>query len=65
MRLRRAGRLLLALAAAGIIAALAVGAWRQTGYWRDSETLWVRDMMYPNLVGHYNLGLALAARTSA
>ena len=46
--------------AAGIIAALAVAAWQQTGYWRDSETLWVRDLMYPNLVGHYNLGLALA-----
>ncbi len=58
---RRAGRFLLALSAAGIIAALAVVAWRQTGYWRDSETLWVRDMMYPNLVAHYNLGLALAA----
>ena len=57
---RRAGRFLLALSAAGIIAALAVDAWRQTGYWRNSETLWVRDMMYPNLVAHYNLGLALA-----
>ncbi len=52
---------LLALSVAGIVAALAVGAWRQAGYWRDSETLWVRDTMYPNLVGHYNLGLALAA----
>ena len=58
---RRAGRFLLALAAAGIIAALAVAAWRQTGYWRDSETLWVRDMMYPNLVGHLQFRLALAA----
>jgi tetratricopeptide (TPR) repeat protein len=53
-------RLLLALSAAGIVAALVVAAWRQTGYWRDSETLWVRDMMYPNTTAHYNLGLALA-----
>jgi tetratricopeptide (TPR) repeat protein len=58
---RRAGRFLLVLAAVGIVAALVVAAWRQAGFWRDSETLWVRDMMYPNLVGHYNLGLALAA----
>ena len=54
------GRFLLALSAAGIIAALAVAAWQQTGYWRDSETLWVRDMMYPTNTAHYNLGLALA-----
>ncbi len=53
-------RFLLALSVAGMIAALAVAAWRQTGYWRDSETLWGRDMMYPNLVAHYNLGLTLA-----
>ena len=37
------------------------GAWKQTTYWKNSETLWVRDLMYPNLVGHYNLGLVLAA----
>ena len=47
--------------AAGIIAAFAVAAWHQTGYWYDSESLWVRDMMYPNAVAYYNLGLALAA----
>ena len=42
------GRFLVApIAAAGIIAALAVAAWQQTGYWRDSETLWVRDMHVP------------------
>jgi len=58
---QRASRFLLALAATGIVAALAVGAWRQTGYWRDSETLWVRDEMYPNSVGFYNFGLVLAA----
>ena len=26
-----------------------------------AQTLWRRDMMYPNIVAHYNLGLALAA----
>jgi len=57
---RRASRVFLALSAVGMIAALAVATWRQTGYWRDSETLWVRDLMYPNLVAHYNFGLALA-----
>ncbi len=54
-----ASRILVALAAAGIVAALAVAAWRQTAYWQNSETLWVRDLMYPNLTGRYNLGLAL------
>ena len=53
---RRASCLVLALASAGIIAALVVGAWQQTAYWRDSETLWGRDMLYPNTVAHYNLG---------
>jgi tetratricopeptide (TPR) repeat protein len=57
---RRASRFLLALSAAASLAALAAGAWQQTTYWRDSETLWVRDMMYPNIIAHYNLGLALA-----
>jgi len=51
---------LLAFSAAGMVAALAVAAWQQTGYWHDSETLWGRDLMYPNLVAHYNLGLTLA-----
>ena len=54
-------RFILALSVAGMIAALTFAAWRQAGYWRDSETLWVRDMMYPNLVAHYNFGLTLAA----
>jgi len=59
---RRASRFILAISAAGMIAVLAVAAWQQTSYWRDSETLWIRDIgMYPNLVAHYNLGLKLAA----
>ena len=57
---RDASRLFLAFSAAGILAAIAAVAWQQTCYWRDSESLWVRDMMYPNIIAHYNLGLALA-----
>ena len=55
---------MLAVAAVGIIAALAGAAWRQTAYWSDSETLWRRDLMYPkqNLTARYNLGLALAEK---
>jgi len=58
--IQRSSRFFSAIATAGIVAALAVGTWRQTGYWRDSEALWVRDSMYPNSVGQYNFGLALA-----
>jgi Tfp pilus assembly protein PilF len=51
---------LLAVASVGIVAALSVVAWRQTAYWRNSETLWTRDLMYPTIVAHYDFGLALA-----
>ena len=52
----------LGLAAVGIVAALAVAAWQEASYWRNSETLWNRDIsMYANTVAHFNLGLALAA----
>lgn len=39
-------------------------AWRQTAYWRDSETLWARALACTarNFVVHYNLGDALAER---
>ncbi|MGO9108160.1 MAG: tetratricopeptide repeat protein [Thermoguttaceae bacterium] len=57
---QRASRILSAISAAGILAALAVGTWQQTSFWRDSESLWVRDLMYPNIIAHYNFGLALA-----
>jgi protein O-mannosyl-transferase len=58
---RHISGLLAALLAMGILTALAVCAWRQTAYWRNSETLWIRDSLYPNSVGYYNHGLALAA----
>jgi protein O-mannosyl-transferase len=56
-------RAVIAIAAAAILAALAAGAWQETGYWRNSETLWKRDldMKYANIVAYYNLGLTLAA----
>jgi Flp pilus assembly protein TadD len=56
------------LAAAAILtlavtATLAVLTWRQTGWWRDSITLWTRaaDLDPRNDVATYNLAIALAA----
>ena len=54
-----------ALASVGILAALAAAAWLQTTYWRNSESLWVRELSFPqydNPVSHYNYGLVLAER---
>jgi tetratricopeptide (TPR) repeat protein len=56
------------LAAAAILtlavtAALGILTWRQTGWWRDSITLWTRaaDLDPRNDVATYNLAIALAA----
>ncbi len=46
-----------------ILAALGIAAWRQTSYWRNCETLWTRELSFPeydNAVAHYNFGLNLA-----
>jgi hypothetical protein len=54
-----------ALASAALLAALAATAWQQTTYWRDSSSLWVRELSFPeydNVVSHYNFGLALAEK---
>ncbi len=54
-----------AFASAAILAALAAAAWLQTTYWRNSESLWVRETSFPqydNAVSHYNYGLVLAER---
>ena len=55
--------------ACGVASALAVAtlmgcAWRQTSYWRDSETLWNRalDCTEQNHIANYNLGVALCDR---
>jgi tetratricopeptide (TPR) repeat protein len=58
--IRRACQVLSAFLAAGILAALAAAAWHETSYWRNSESLWVRDMTYANIITYYNLGLAVA-----
>lgn len=44
--------------AAVLLAAAAVMAYRQTGYWKDGETLWTRalDCTSNNATAHYNLG---------
>ena len=53
-----------ALAATCGLMILLVSAWRQTGYWRDSETLWNHTLACTsqNSLAHYNLGFALAGR---
>jgi tetratricopeptide (TPR) repeat protein len=58
-------RAVAALASAGILAALTAAAWQQTTYWRNSETLWRRELsfsQYNNLVTHYNYALFLAEK---
>ncbi len=54
-------RQILGVAALTVIAALMVGAWKQTSYWRDSESLWnhTLDCTSDNAIAHLNLGLAL------
>jgi len=58
-------RAIASLAASCIIALLIVCAWRQTTFWRDSESLWTRDLSMfgaHNAVGNYNLGMTLAEK---
>ena len=47
-----------------VVAALMVGAWRQTRHSRDSETLWTRalDCDQRNAIAHNNLGKFLVGR---
>jgi len=53
-----------ALAAAIVLAAIAVAAWRQTDIWRDSEALWLRTMQCTssNVVAETNYGGELMQR---
>ena len=46
---------------AAVIGALMVCAWKQTAYWKNSETLWTHTLACTtgNYVAHYNLGAAL------
>ena len=52
------------IAAASVLAALMGCAWRQTSFWRDSETLWTHTLACTsqNFVAHNCLGQALADR---
>ncbi len=47
-----------------LVAGLMAGAWRQTSYWNNSETLWTRTLACTsgNVFAHNNLGAALAKR---
>ena len=53
----------LSAVALGIIALLAAASWIQTGYWRDSETLWRHATLVTanNTTAHLKLGTALEA----
>ena len=46
---------------AGVLAVLMVCAWRQTGYWKNSEILWTHTLACTtgNYIAHNNLGDAL------
>lgn len=46
-----------------LIVGLAMCSWKQTSYWRDSETLWRHTLVCTSLnpIAHGNLGAALAA----
>jgi tetratricopeptide (TPR) repeat protein len=52
-------REILAFAATALIGLLSWCAWRQTGYWKNSEALWTHTMAVTsdNSVAHNNLGL--------
>lgn len=47
--------------AIGVIGALMICSWKQTTYWRNSETLWTHTIACTadNELAHYNLGIAL------
>jgi tetratricopeptide (TPR) repeat protein len=47
-----------------VVAGLMGGAWQQTRYWRDSETLWIHTLACTsqNSVAHHNLAAILAGR---
>jgi hypothetical protein len=62
---RLAIRAIPVLVTAVALAALAAAAWLQTSYWRNSESLWVRELSFPeynNVVSRYNYGLVLAEK---
>jgi tetratricopeptide (TPR) repeat protein len=62
-RARPRFRRIWAITAACAVIILAVSAWRQTSYWRDSQTLWTYALACNprNSVAHNDLGIVLAS----
>jgi protein O-mannosyl-transferase len=52
------------VASALVLAALVACGWRQTSYWKNSETIWTRTLAFTanNAFAHNNLGVALSNR---
>jgi len=61
---QKRARLLVSVGAAGVIIALALLAWRQTSYWRDTESLWRHALTIEpnNDVSHAGLAGILLTR---
>jgi tetratricopeptide (TPR) repeat protein len=62
---RRVRRATLGAVAVVILCALLIAGWRETAWWRDSETLWTHalECTQDNWLAHNNLGLAKKGRT--
>jgi tetratricopeptide (TPR) repeat protein len=58
---RRYGRRILGVGALSVIVVLMVCTWKQTSYWRNSESLWTRTLACTsdNSLAHMDLGLTL------
>ncbi|MGA2242992.1 MAG: tetratricopeptide repeat protein [Verrucomicrobiota bacterium] len=54
----------LGVAAGSVIVALLAGSWRQTSYWRNSESLWAHTLACTsdNSFAHMNMGVTLTAQ---
>jgi protein O-mannosyl-transferase len=63
-RLAVNGRWAFGVVSALLIAGLMASGWRQTSFWKDSETIWTRTLSCTteNTFAHNNLGAALAKR---
>ncbi|MGD0813992.1 MAG: tetratricopeptide repeat protein [Verrucomicrobiota bacterium] len=62
----RMSRVAFASLTAGVLAILMVCAWKQTAYWKNSETLWNRTLACTtnNEMAHYNFGNAFYEKGS-
>ena len=60
-------RQILGIAAFSVMAALMVCAWKQTSYWRNSESLWTHTLACTtgNFIAHNNLGNVLLQKGKA